>query len=148
MTARRRTGTTRPLSDGDYRALARFRHALRCFVRFSEQAARDAELTPAQHQLLLAVKGHPPPGPPSLAGVAEMLQLRLHSAGELVDRAESRGLIVRQADPDDHRRALLELTVEGEARLASLSVLHRDELHRFRSELNELLHELDERPNR
>src|SRR4051794_2438462 len=47
------------LSDREYRALARFRYALRVFQRFSEQAARDAGVTPAQHQLLLAVRGHP-----------------------------------------------------------------------------------------
>ncbi len=135
--------STRPLSVQDYRALARFRHALRPFERFSEQAARDAEVTPAQHQLLLAVKGHPGGSPP-LADIAEMLQLRLHSAGELVDRAGARGLIVRPVGPADHRRVLLELTDGGDAKLASLSVLHRDELRRFRGEMNDLLRELDD----
>jgi hypothetical protein len=34
------------LTDHDYRSLADFRRALRLFVAFSEQAARDAGLTP------------------------------------------------------------------------------------------------------
>ena len=59
----------RPLGDRDYRALAEFRHALRRFLAFSEQAARDAGLTPSQHQLLLAVRGHAGPGQPSVSDV-------------------------------------------------------------------------------
>ncbi len=132
-----------PLSDTGYRSLARFRHALRTFQRFSETAARAADLTPAQHQLLLAIRGHSGDGPPSLSDVAEQLQLKLHSTGELVGRAAANGLVDRWTDPDDQRRALLGLTPEGEAKLAELSVQHRQELHRFRDEMNDVLRELD-----
>ncbi|MCU1344676.1 MAG: MarR family transcriptional regulator [Acidimicrobiia bacterium] len=134
---------TRPLSNSDYRTLARFRYALRTFMRFSEDAARAAGLTPSQHQLLLAIRGFPGSDPPAMADVAELLQLRLHSAGELVDRAVANGLVVRIADDADHRRVLLTLTTEGEAKLAQLSVLHREELRRFRAEMNEVLQELE-----
>jgi DNA-binding MarR family transcriptional regulator len=134
---------TQPLSDRSYQSLARFRHALRVFERFSEDAARSAGITPAQHQLLLVIRGHTGPDAPSLSEVAAKLQLRLHSAGELVGRAEARGLVVRWADPVDLRRALLALTPEGEAKLAELSILHRRELRRFRREMNEVLRELD-----
>lgn len=134
---------TRPLSDAGYRALARFRYALRRFQRFSETAARQAGLTPAQHQLLLAIRGHDEPDPPSVSDVAERLQLRLHSAGELVRRAEANGLLKRGVDPDDGRRTLLILTDEGEDKLGELSLLHRDELQRFRVEMNALLDELE-----
>ena len=133
---------TEPLTNGEYRALARFRHALRRFQSFSEQAARDAGITPAQHQLLLAVRGFDGEGPPSTTDVAEMLQLRLHSAGELVGRAEDNGLLVRDADPDDLRRTRLQLTPAGEAKLAELSLQHRRELRRFRREMNDVLREL------
>ena len=134
---------TKPLSDADYRALTRFRYALRRFQRFSETAARDAGLTPAQHQLLLAIRGHGGEGPPSLTVVAELLQLKLHSVGELVIRAETNGLVDRWADPHDGRRTLLGLTAEGQAMLATLSLQHRAELRRFRAEMNDVLHELD-----
>ena len=123
------------LSERDYRTLAEFRHALRVFLRFSEDAARQVGLTPAQHQLLLAAKGHAGDGPPAIGDVAESLQLRHHSAVELVDRAEGAGLVERRPDPADARRHLLVLTADGEAKLAQLSWLHRDELRRFRQDL-------------
>ncbi|MGA9279213.1 MarR family winged helix-turn-helix transcriptional regulator [Ilumatobacter sp.] len=131
-----------PLTEGDYRSLAEFRHALRRFLAFSERAARDHGLTPAQHQLLLAVRGHPGPTNPSMSELAELLQLRLHSVGELADRAVDNGLVTRDVDPDDGRRSLLVLTAEGTARLDALSLIHRRELRRFRAELGSLLDEL------
>ena len=134
---------TQPLSDRSYQSLARFRHALRVFERFSEEAARNAGVTPAQHQLLLAIRGHIGSDAPSLSDAAASLQLKLHSAGELVGRAEASGLVVRWIDPVDRRRALLSLTPKGEAKLAELSVLHRRELRRFRQEMNDVLRELD-----
>lgn len=132
-----------PLSQNEYRALATFRRALRVFLRFSEDAARAAGLTPAQHQLLLAVRGHPSGQAPSVGEVADALQLRHHSTVELVDRAESAGLVRRRADESDGRRQLLELTSGGARLLASLSVQHRQELRRFRSEMLDVLKELD-----
>ena len=132
-----------PLTSADYQLLARFRFALRTFLRFSEQSARDAGLTPAQHQLLLAVKGYPNAGQPTLSDVADMLQLKLHSAGELLDRAVANGLVARHDDPEDGRRVLVRLTPDGERHLRDLTVLHRDELRRFKQEMNSVLRELD-----
>jgi DNA-binding MarR family transcriptional regulator len=133
--------TPRALADADYRALARFRFALRVFLRFSEDAARDAGVTPNQHQLLLAVRGFPD-GAPSITDIAEWLQLRHHSAVELVDRAVEAGLVVRETDATDRRRQRLALTPHGATVLAQLSVAHRDELRRCRQEMAEILHEL------
>lgn len=127
------------LTGAEYQALAAFRHALRVFLRFSEDAARSAGLTPAQHQLLLAVKGHPGPGAPSISDVAEALQLRVHSAVELASRAAAAGLLQGRPDPTDARRHLLRLTAAGERCLADLSVMHRNELRRFRRDVVELL---------
>lgn len=129
------------LSPQDYRTLARFRRALRLFQHFSEEAARSAGLTPAQHQLLLAVKGFDGSTAPSVGDAAEWLRLRHHSAVELVDRAVAAGLLERETDPDDLRRQLLRLTDQGEQKLAALSALHRDELRRFR---DRVLTELDD----
>src|SRR5579862_1209146 len=66
------------LNDAEYQVLARFRFALRVFMRFSEEAAREAGVTPSQHQLLLAIRGGPG-GAPTISDVAEWLQLRHHS---------------------------------------------------------------------
>ena len=131
-----------PLSDRDYLALARFRHALRVFLRFSERAARDAGVTPAQHQLLLAIRGYPGPAEPSTTDLADLLQLQLHSVVELAARAEHAGLVARHPDPHDARRQRHRLTDSGRQVLEELSSVHRDELRRFRSEMQELLQEL------
>lgn len=130
------------MRDADYRTLAEFRFALRVFLRFSEDAARSAGLTPNQHQLLLAVRGAPD-GPPTITEVADRLQLRHNSTVELVDRAEAAGLVQRRADPEDRRQQRLSCTRRGERILESLSVAHRDELRRFREEMTDLLCELD-----
>jgi DNA-binding MarR family transcriptional regulator len=133
----------RDLSDGEYQALARFRHALRVFLRFSEQAARQAGLTPNQHQLLLAVRGWPGPETgPTIGDIAAQLQLAHHSVVELVDRAARAGLVTRHTDPDDRRRQRVELTAQGRGQIATLSTAHREELRRFRDEMGDILDEL------
>lgn len=132
-----------PLSDSDYRSLAEFRHALRRFLAFSERAAREHGVTPTQHQLLLAIRGFSPDQQPSTSDLADILQLKLHSAGELLDRALSNGLVARRTDPDDSRRSLIALTDTGRSQLDSLSVLHRRELRTFRTELAAILDQLE-----
>jgi DNA-binding MarR family transcriptional regulator len=132
------------LSDADYRRLAAFRHGLRVFLRFSEEAARDQGVTPNQHQLMLSVRGWPGPAPPTISDLADQLQLRLHSTSELARRAEAAGLVVLRTDAEDHRRQQVELTTSGRQTLAALSVLHRQELRRFRTHFAELLDTLEE----
>ena len=135
----------RPLTDREYQSLAQFRAELRRFLSFSEAAARAEGLTPAQHQLLLAVRGSDAEGlTPSLIDIAEHLQLKLHSAGELVNRATEQGLVERRADPADARRVLVAATATGTELLERLSVLHRRELRRFRTDMSRLLDTLEE----
>jgi DNA-binding MarR family transcriptional regulator len=112
----------------DYLALAEFRYQIRRFLRFSEEAARAAGLEPQQHQLLLAIKGAPTGAIPTVAYLAERLQLRHHSVVGLVNRLVRRGLVDRDEDPGDHRRAIVSLTNEGEKVLHELSLFHQDEL--------------------
>jgi DNA-binding MarR family transcriptional regulator len=118
----------RELSSEDYENLLAFRSSLRRFLHWSETQARAAGLTPAQHQLMLAVKGHPGAQGPTIGDLASYLMLRHHSAVELVDRAEAAGLVERWGDDDDGRVTRVRLTDEGEARLASLAQAHLDEL--------------------
>ena len=129
------------MDEAEYRVLARFRFALRVFLRFSEDAAREAGLTPNQHQLMLAVRGFPS-GEPTISDLAEWLQLRHNSTVELVQRAVESGMLERRVDEHDRRRQRLALTSRGEAVLASLSRAHREELRRFREEMAEVLVEL------
>ena len=116
--------TTRPLLDEDYQRLLAFRTELREFLRWSEQAANDAGLTPSLHQLLLVVRGyHTAPGP-TIGQAAEELQIRHHSAVELAQRAETAGLICRDRDLVDHRRVHLTLTSHGRKQLEILTREH------------------------
>jgi len=116
------------LSLGAYRALAEFRHQIRLFLHFSDEAARASGLEPQQHQLLLAIKGLPAGKQPTIGEIAHRLQIRHHSAVELVDRLEERGAIEREANPEDRREVRLRLTPAGGRLLRKLSIAHHDEL--------------------
>jgi DNA-binding MarR family transcriptional regulator len=131
------------LDQGQYERLLRFRTGLRRFLRWSAEQAALAGLTPAQHQLLLAVRGHPDPRGPTVRDVAGYLFLRHHSAVELIDRAQAAGLLERHADPDDGRAVRLGLTPSGEERLAKLAAAHLEELARLERELHALWDGLD-----
>jgi DNA-binding MarR family transcriptional regulator len=119
------------LTDADYEDLLTLRTGLRRFLRWSEQQAEEAGLTPAQHQLLLAIRGHTGRRGPTVGEVADYLLLRHHSAVGLVDRAEEVGLVTRARDRDDHRVVRLRLTPSGVKKLETLSELHREELQRL-----------------
>ena len=123
------------LSEKDYARLLALRTGMRRFERWSEQQAQAAGLTPAQHQLLLAVRGHPDPRGPTVGEVADYLVSRHHSTVELVDRADAAGLVTRARDPDDHRVVRLALTDDGARRLEALSELHFQELKRLGADL-------------
>ncbi len=122
---------TRQLSQQDFTELLEFRTALRRFNRWSEAQAREVGLTHAQHQLLLAVKGHPDERGPTIGDVGDYLLLRHHSAVELVNRAEAGGFVERQRDARDGRVVRLRLTARGEDAIARLTELHLDELSRL-----------------
>lgn len=113
-----------PLGDADYARLLAFRIELRRFLRHSEEVARAAGLTPALHQLLLAIRGHGQPPGPTVGAVAAALDVRHHTAVELAQRAEQLGLVARARDAQDHRVVHLALTPEGTARLEALSGGH------------------------
>ena len=119
------------LTDADYEDLLTLRTGLRRFLRWSEQQAEGAGLTPAQHQLLLAIRGHSDPRGPTIGEVADYLLLRHHSAVGLIDRADAAGLVERVRDADDHRLVRLQLTPNGNKRLEALSAQHLEELQRL-----------------
>ncbi len=123
------------LPDAAYARLLALRTGLRHFERWSEQQAKAAGLSPAQHQLLLAIRGHRDPRGPTIGEVADYLLLRHHSTVGLVDRADAAGLVTRTRDPEDHRVVRLQLTVTGANRLEALSALHLEELQRLALEL-------------
>ena len=98
------------LNQADYQALADLRYQIRCFLHFSEGAARTAGLEPQQHQLLLALKGLPSGIRPRIAELAERMQLRHHSVVELTNRLAKGGYV----------RRVHELKQQGPALIAAL----------------------------
>ena len=125
----------RPMTKRDFESLARVRFAMRSYVRFSDEAVRGFGLTPQQYQLLLALKGFPGREWASVGELAERLQVRPHSAAELVSRAQRAGLVARGADPSDARTVRVLLTARGQSLLARLSPLHRDQLQQMAAAL-------------
>src|SRR5438132_11462246 len=87
----------------EYRALAEMRYRIRCFLVFSETAARNAGVEPRQHQLLLALKGLAPDEKPTIGAIAERLQIEHNSAVELAKRSVACGLIERRTSAEDRR---------------------------------------------
>lgn len=116
------------LAQSDFEHLLELRTGLRRFLRWSEEQAKSAGLTPAKHQLLLAVRGHPDPAGPTMGDVAEYLVLRHHSAVGLVDRAEEDGLVNRNPDPGNKSVVRVTLTPSGAAKLELLTEAHLEEI--------------------
>jgi DNA-binding MarR family transcriptional regulator len=116
------------LTLSDYQSLAELRHQIRCFLRFSEQAAREAGLEPRQHQLMLALKGLPKGVRPRIGELAGRLQIQHHSTVELVNRLAAGGYVRRRRGGTDRREVLLSLTPKGEKVLRELSLHHKAEL--------------------
>ena len=132
-----------PLSDADYQRLLALRTNLRGFLHWSEAQAKAVGLTPAQHQLLLAVRGHDDSRGPTIGELADYLFLRHHSAVGLVDRADQAGLVRKSGDPDDARVVRVAHTTAGSRALADLSQRHVEELARLAANLRPLLRGLE-----
>jgi DNA-binding MarR family transcriptional regulator len=131
----------------EYRALAEFRYQLRCFLRFSEQAARVVGLEPQQHQLLLALKGLPDGRIATVGELAERLQIQHHSMVELINRMVDRNLLERSRGESDQRKVIISLTPYGDEVLRKLSLLHRTELRSSGPALVSVLHALIDSEN-
>src|SRR5262249_30088532 len=141
---RKKAVAPRRVSDREFEMLASFRHALRRFLWFSEEAAREVGLTPQQHQALLAIKGFRGYGWLTVGDLAEALQIKHHSAVGLVDRLVEQGLAARVQAAGDRRQVLVTLTAHGLDLLDELTSAHRHELRRVGPELRQLLTRLTE----
>jgi len=116
------------LTLSDYQALAEFRYQIRRFLHFSENAIKTAGLERGQYQLMLAIKGISAGVRPRVRELADQMQIRHHSAVELINRLEAGGYVRRKRAHDDRREVLLALTPKGERILAELALHHHDEL--------------------
>ncbi len=105
-------------SAAEYREAAQLRRALRRFARRSEELCRAEGLTPQQFLLLLMIKGAPDGSEVStVTELVDALQLSQSAVTELVNRAESAALVVREPSPLDRRVVHLRLTPAAVERL-------------------------------
>ncbi len=109
-------------------ALSEFRYRLRCFLRFSEDVARDEGITVLQYQLLLHVCGFPGREWATVGEIAERLQSHHHGAVALVSRCEEMGLVRRRAHPDDGRQVQVHILPKGRRCMQRIAARNRGQL--------------------
>lgn len=112
-------------------ARARFRHQLRLFERFTEEACAEQGVTLAQYLMLLQVAGRPDRDWALIGELAECLVLRHHTAVELAGRCEAAGLVRRERDAEDQRRVRVALTAKGARVVQNIVRAHREELQQL-----------------
>jgi DNA-binding MarR family transcriptional regulator len=122
------------LSPQNYEALAELRYLGRKFLRFSKEYLRaQAGLNSEQYEALLAIKAFGTAENITILQLSERLQVKHHSAVNIVDRLAERKLLRRQPSERDRRERHLQLTTRGEALIEELAAVHFYEL-RNRSE--------------
>ena len=139
-------GRGRRLTDEDYERLLAFRTGLRIFLKWSKDQAAAAGVAPAQHQLLLAIRGHGHEDP-TIGDIADYLLLRHHSAVELVTRAQAAGLVERVGDDNDRRVVRVRLTPHGRRTLENLAAAALEELRRLQPRMKAIWTGLEEHPS-
>jgi DNA-binding MarR family transcriptional regulator len=125
----------------DYRLLGRFRHLLRQFFAFSEEAARAAGVTVQQHQAVLSIKTFD--GQATIGDLARDLMIKPHSAVGLINRLVRARLVTRIPDPRDCRRVTLALTPRGEEVLLTVSGANRQKLRSIAPLIRTVITELE-----
>ena len=130
------------LHSEDYEALAELRYLGRKFLRFSKDLLRaKAGLNPEQYEALLAIKAYPEKGL-TISQLSERLQVKHHSAVNIVDRLVERKLIRRTAGEEDRRERHLGLTAKGEELIDQLAAVHYSELRSRSGEMIKALQRL------
>jgi DNA-binding MarR family transcriptional regulator len=120
-----------------YTSAANFRAELRRFLRRSEDLAREQGLTPQQHALLLQIAG----AEDETTTVSELvatLALTQSAVTELVQRAETAGLVQRTQSAEDGRVVHLSVTRLGEKKLAAVHDALGPERAQFRAVLERM----------
>jgi DNA-binding MarR family transcriptional regulator len=106
-------------SERQYANAAALREALRVFQRRTELVTSEHGLTSRIYQLLLMIRtGQAAAQRASLSELEERLQLGKSTITELIARAEDRGLVQRELDPERRGAILIRLTGAGEHQLA------------------------------
>jgi DNA-binding MarR family transcriptional regulator len=131
------------LHPEDYEALAEFRYLLRKFLRFSKDFLRTtADVNAEQYEALLAIKAFAAPEGLTISQLSERLQVKHHSAVNIVDRLAERKLVTRREGDADRRHRYVELTAKGEALIDQLASVHRKEIRGRSAEMIKALERL------
>lgn len=96
----------------------RIRRLHQISVALFMEETQDYGITPVQFAALQAVADSPGLDQRTLA---RTIGFDTSTIGGVIDRLETRGLLVRHADPDDRRVRLLELTSEGKKLLRDVT---------------------------
>ncbi len=129
------TRRAQQVDEAELLRAARFRSALRQFLRRTEVVAVEAGLTQQRYDLLLMIRSA---GELRVTELAELLHLQQTAVTELVKRTEEAGLVTRIQSGEDGRVRLLRLTPEGERRLLRAFVELRDDRDALREAFGEL----------
>jgi DNA-binding MarR family transcriptional regulator len=111
-----------------FTALSEFRHGLRRFLRFSEDAAHAQGITSLQYQLLVHVAGRPGREWATVGELAELLQAAPNGVVALVSRCEEAGLVRRKPGRQDRRQVEVHLLAKGRQHLNRLALQHLEQL--------------------
>ena len=131
------------MTPDDYEALAEFRYLLRKFLRFSKDfLIATAGLNPEQYEALLAIRAFAAPVGLTISQLSERLQVKHHSAVNIVDRLVGRKLVTREAGKTDRRRRHVQLTAKGEKLIEELAAVHRKEIRGRGPEMIKVLERL------
>lgn len=117
-----------PLDKAGLERLSQFRHELRRFLRFGEEASRAEGVTAVQYHLMLHTQGFPGRNWASIGELAERLQTAPHGAVALVSRCEEAGLLRRKASNSDGRLVEVHLTAKGRRVVDRLAAQHQKQL--------------------
>jgi DNA-binding MarR family transcriptional regulator len=128
---------SRELSPGEYEALAGLRHVLRKFTAFSASEVLKLDLTPQQHQALLAIKGLVSDKEMTAGMLADTLLIAPRAAAALIEGLADAGYV--ECVPRDGGQEGVRLLGKAETALARLSDAH---LHEIRDMAPELMHAL------
>ena len=83
------------------------------------ETLKDADLTPAQYNVLRILRGAAPEGA-TCGQISERMVTKDSDITRLLERLDTRGLITRERDVQDRRYITVKITTEGLSLLASL----------------------------
>ncbi len=116
------------MDKSQYEVLSEFRCQLAGFLKFSESAAHNAGLTPAQYLLLLHLCGFPGRDWATIGELAERLQASHQSTAALVQRCEHQGWVKKTPGRVDARCVEVVASAKARRAVARVARHHADAL--------------------